>query len=100
VLQSFAPLKLRNDLGALRENFCIVEHKKHNQAQGRLVNQYFYRTYGGEEVDYVEEQNGQLFGYEFKFRKEHSKPARNFLANYKPAGLQTINKENWAEFLL
>jgi len=100
IVQSFAPLKLRNDTGALWENFCLVERRKRNQAQEYFTNQYFYRTYSGEEIDYVEEHNGQLAGYEFKFSKEKIKTPKNFLANYQPASIQVVNKDNWGEFLL
>jgi predicted AAA+ superfamily ATPase len=100
LIQSFAPLNLRNDLGALWENFCIVERRKINQAKNKFVNQYFYRTYNGEEVDYIEEYDGKLDGYEFKYGKETAKLPKNFLTQYQSTSFKVINKENWSEFLI
>ncbi|MDR3048505.1 MAG: ATP-binding protein [Elusimicrobiota bacterium] len=100
IIQSLTPLDLRNDTGGLWENFCIVERRKANQTFGRSVNQYFYRTYNGEEVDLVEEHDGQYDGYEFKYGREHSKKQKNFLENYPNSAITTISKENWQNFLL
>ena len=100
LIQSFAPINLRNDTGALWENFCIVERKKLNQTNNRFVNQYFYRTYSQEEVDYIEEYDGKLDGYEFKYSKEKTKNPKQFLTSYENASIKTITKDNWAEFLL
>jgi predicted AAA+ superfamily ATPase len=100
LIQSFAPLNLRNDAGAIWENFCILERKKLNQIKMRNVNQYFYRTYSGEEVDYIEEYDGKFDGYEFKFGRETSKSPKNFLEAYQNSSVKTINKDNWADFLL
>ncbi|MDR1195557.1 MAG: ATP-binding protein [Endomicrobium sp.] len=100
LIQSFSPLNLRNDSGALWENFCITERRKRNQSAGKFVNQYFYRTYSGEEVDYVEEYDGRFDGYEFKFNRQTSKPAKNFLSSYSNASVNIINKDNWSDFLI
>ncbi|MDR3256836.1 MAG: ATP-binding protein [Endomicrobium sp.] len=100
LIQSFAPLSLRADVGALWENFCIVEKRKLNQILDRFVNQYFYRTYEGEEVDYIEEYNGKLDGYEFKYSKENIKLPKHFIEQYKPQVFKTINKNNWFEFVI
>ena len=99
LIQSFAPLDLRTDTGAIWENFCIVERKKINQVNNKRLNQYFYRTFSGEEVDYVEEYDGCLYGYEFKFNKERAKKPKIFLSSYQNASAETINKENWFNFL-
>ena len=67
IIQNFAPLSLRNDVGALWENFCIVERLKLLAYRQRFVNQYFWRTYDQKEIDYLEEADGILAGYEFKW---------------------------------
>ncbi|MDR1418034.1 MAG: ATP-binding protein [Endomicrobium sp.] len=100
IIQSFAPLNVRNDVGALWENFCIIERFKYNQIKDRRVNAYFYRTYSKEEVDYIEEYDEKLEGYEFKFTKDKVKSAKEFLSSYKNSSLKVINKDNWADFLL
>jgi predicted AAA+ superfamily ATPase len=100
LIQSFAPLSLRTDVGALWENFCIVERKKINQAKEKTVNQYFHRTYNGQEVDYIEEYDDKFEGYEFKYSVKKAKPPQSFLEEYKNASFKVINKDNWSEFLL
>lgn len=100
LIQTFTPLDLRYDAGALWENFCIVERKKANQAANRSANLFFHRTYNGEEVDFVEERDGGFYGYEFKIAKEHSKKPKQFLSDYKDSSLITVNKENWSAFLM
>jgi hypothetical protein len=63
-------LENRNDSGALWENFLIVERLK-TQTYHRIgANRFFWRTYTGAELDYIEERNGQLWGYEFKFNQK------------------------------
>jgi predicted AAA+ superfamily ATPase len=106
VIQTFAPINLRTDLGAIWENFCILERKKLNQSLNKRLNQYFYRTFAGDEVDYIEEQEGQIQAYEFKYSKEKIKQPKNFVSNYLKAKtgeeqiVKCINKNNWDEFLL
>ena len=67
LIQNFAPLSLRNDVGALWENFCIVERLKLLRYRQQFANQYFWRTYDQKEIDYLEEADGILAGYEFKW---------------------------------
>jgi predicted AAA+ superfamily ATPase len=100
LIQSFAPINLRNDVGGLWENFCIAQRKQTNQANNSIVNSYFYRTYGGQEIDYIEEIDGQLHGFEFKYKKPSAKTPSAFLEEYKNADFKVINKQNWSEFLL
>src|SRR3989338_334394 len=60
-------LHLRNDIGGLWENFCIIERKKKIQYDLLFLNQYFWRNTDGAEVDYVEEAGGIIKGFEFKW---------------------------------
>ena len=68
LIQNFNRLALRNDLGQLWENYLMVERCKANQYAGRGANTYFWRTYDQKEIDCVEEREGRLFGYEFKWQ--------------------------------
>ncbi len=68
LIQNFNPLDLRTDSGALFENWMIAERLKRNAYEGKLVTSYFWRTYDGNEIDYLEESGGQVQGYEFKWR--------------------------------
>ena len=59
IIQNFNKLDLRQDTGAIWENFCIIERLKYNQAKQNYVNNYFWRMYSGQEVDYIEEPSGK-----------------------------------------
>ncbi|MDR2395479.1 MAG: ATP-binding protein [Endomicrobium sp.] len=100
LIQTFTPLNLRTDIGALWENFCIVERKKLNNNLQKRVNQFFYRTFTGEEIDYIEEYNGTMEGYEFKYSKYKIKQPKKFISNHALSDIKCINKGNWFEFLI
>jgi hypothetical protein len=102
LIQNFNQLALRDDLGQLWENYLMVERQKANQAAGRSVNTYFWRTYDQKEIDCIEEHGGKLFGYEFKWQAGGIRRAtRNeFLEAYPGSDLTTVNQGNFEEFLL
>jgi len=101
LIQNFNPLALRNDIGQLWENFLVIERRKANQAAGRHVNSYFWRTYDQKEIDCIEEHGGRLYGYEFKWQAgEIRRAVRNeFMETYPNSELITVNRENFEEFL-
>ncbi len=101
LIQNFNPLVLRNDVGQLWENFLIVERHKANQAVGRSVNSYFWRTYDQKEIDCIEEHAGKLYGYEFSWgEKEIRRSTRKeFLLTYPGSALNTISPKNFEDFL-
>lgn len=70
LIKDFRQVGFRNDLGALFENFFIAEKLKRNITDSRLVTSYFWRAYGGEEIDYIEEKEGSLVAYECKVKYE------------------------------
>jgi len=65
VIAQFNSLDLRNDIGALWENFMIMERLKYRTYHSLYVNIYFWRTYDKQEIDLMEEHDGRLYGYEF-----------------------------------
>lgn len=100
LIQNFNELHLRNDIGKLWENFLFIERIKVNYYNSRVANIYFWRTYDQKEIDLIEEREGKLFGFEFKWQgqaKQSNKDA--FLKIYKNAEVQTINKDNFDVFL-
>jgi len=101
LIQNFNPLTLRNDAGQLWENYLIIERRKANQAAGRAVNTYFWRTYDQKEIDCIEEHSGKLYGYEFKWQGGEIRRATRseFLNAYPGSELITINRENFEGFL-
>ena len=100
LIRNYNPLTLRNDIGALWENFCILERMKHNQKARINPNMYFWRHYNGQEVDYLEEYGGHIHAYEFKYSSnQRAKAPKIFMETYN-SGFSVINKENWYECLL
>ena len=98
LINNFNPLALRNDVGQLWENFLVVERLKRNHYQRNRVNTYFWRTYTGAELDYVEEANGLLFGYEIKWGKSAKAPA-SWLSTYANAQFECITRDNFLEYI-
>lgn len=102
VLHSFAPLELRQDNGALWENFFIAERLKYNHYTDRLVNAYFWRTSDKQEIDYIEEVNGELYLFEMKWntKKQKTKLPNLFVETYHPKQADVITPENYLLFLI
>lgn len=67
LINNFNPLTLRNDAGDLWENYILSERIKYQQYTGRIVNNYFWRTYEQQEIDWIEEEGGQLSAFEIKW---------------------------------
>ena len=99
LIRNFNSLNLRSDVGALWENFCIVERIKSNQRKDLLPNQYFWRTYSQKEIDYLEDQDGRLSAFEFKWNKKKTKVPKEFLDAYKNSEFEIVSRENYLEFL-
>jgi predicted AAA+ superfamily ATPase len=101
LIQNFNPLKMRDDIGQLWENFLTIERRKANQAAGRLVNSYFWRTYDQKEIDCIEEHGGRLYGYKFKWGEQPIRRATRteFSAAYPGSSLQAVDRENFEAFL-
>jgi len=101
LLQAFSPLSLRNDVGALWENFCIVERIKKANHSGLASNRYFWRTYDKKEIDYIEERDGVLAGFEFKWNPNRSmKVPKEFLDTYPGSSIEQVDRGNYWRFLL
>ncbi len=101
VIQNYSPLSLRQDVGALWENFIISERIKTNSYNGRHARSYFWRTSQQQEVDYIEEFEGQFSVYEIKWnpkRKNTSLP-KVFLDTYDVAMQAVITPDNYLEYL-
>lgn len=97
VINDFNFLGNRQDVGALWENFMITERMKFRFYNNIDVEQYFWRTYDGSEIDLIEEKSGKLDGYEFKWGLEKKTKKQNFpwLDSYK-----LIDKKNLKSFVL
>lgn len=101
VIRNFNPLHLRQDTGALWENFLVAERLKANHYAGRDANRWFWRTYAQQEIDYLEERDGVLSAWEFKWRA--SRPPRipkSFLTTYPGCQTGYVTAETVETFLL
>ncbi len=100
LIENFNPIDLRHDAGALWENFLIAERRKKIEYERMFGSTYFWRTYSGAELDYVEEREGRLQGFEFKWKAATAKPPATWLETYSNASYQLVNKENFLEFVM
>jgi uncharacterized protein len=101
LIQNFNSLDLRNDIGGLWENFCIVERLKHNEYHQKLANNYFWRSYDKQEIDYIEESGGMLNAFEFKWKtpKRPLKIPSGFASFYKDSTYLVIDQGNFEKFI-
>lgn len=101
LIGNFAPIELRNDIGALWENFVIAEMYKKNSNEGGFGNFYFWRTFDQQEIDLIIEQDGVLSAYEIKWNKNANlRISRTFTSNYPNHKMHLIHSGNLDEFLL
>jgi predicted AAA+ superfamily ATPase len=97
---NFAPVPVRQDVGALWENFLIVERKKLLHYHGFHGRTYFWRNKHQAEVDYVEEIDGKIYAYEFKWNPmARIKFPSAFVEKYNPAETRLIHSENFWQWL-
>jgi uncharacterized protein len=102
LIGNFQPLALRTDVGALWENYMVSERKKRIAHRRWLRNTWFWRTQQQQEVDYVEEYDGKIEAYEFKWNLTKSVRApKPFLDAYPEATFKVITPDNYLDdFLL
>lgn len=99
LIGDFNPVSIRADAGAIWENFVILERIKKNSNGGRSVQNYFWRNYGGAEVDYLEIESGKILAFEIKSSEDRlSKGAGSFRKEY-GVSVALVNKENFQEFI-
>ena len=99
VIDNFNALEPRDDAGQLWENYLFIERMKNREYKRIYANQYFWRTYEKKEIDLVEERDGRLFGYEFKYNDKKVKPPKDWLETYDNAEFSVINKENYLDLI-
>ncbi|MEM9984098.1 MAG: ATP-binding protein [Bacteroidota bacterium] len=100
IIRNFNPLSLRNDVGALWENYVIVERYKRNLYRGYFPNIYFWRTTTQQEIDYVEEYGGRMSAFEIKWNpKSKVRFPKNFKDAYPNSKTKLIHHDNLSEIL-
>ncbi len=100
ILEDFTLPVKRQDIGHLWENFIISERIKRNNYMRAHLNSFFWRTYTGAELDYVEQGSGKLFGFEIKWGDKISKSPKTWIESYDEADFRTINFKNFQEFVI
>ena len=101
LIGDFKPIELRNDKGALWENFVVSERIKRNRYHGWYGHVYYWRTYQQQEIDLVEEIDGEFYAYEFKWNaRAKIKFSKTFVDNYHPVKKMGVTPENFEELLL
>lgn len=101
LIQNLNPLALRQDAGALWENFFISERIKYNHYNGRYVNAYFWRTTQQQEIDYIEETDGAMTAFEMKWnpKKAHAALPDTFLKAYPVKETAVITPDNYLDWV-
>lgn len=100
IINNFSPIALRPDCGALWENFLISERQKNNQAHLRLSHRYFWRTHSQQEIDYIEERDGILHAFEFKWSAHRKiRFPSSFASSYPNSQVYPVTRENFIPFV-
>jgi uncharacterized protein len=100
IISNLNPIEIRNDIGVLWENYMVSERVKYQNYTGMLVNNFFWRTYDQQEIDWVEEREGRLFGYEFKWGKTFAKTPEAWKLAYPDASFEVIHPNNFKDFIV
>ena len=78
----------------------MSERLKYLHYKKIFANRYFWRTYQQQELDYIEEINGKLYAYEYKFSKKEAKIPSKFQNAYEVEEFRTINRDNYLDFVI
>ncbi len=101
LIANFNQIENRADIGALWENYLVSERVKYLAYQQKWVNHWYWRTTEQQEIDYLEEENGKLTAYEFKWSPTAKVSIPNaFKQSYPLAEINIIHRENFYEFLV
>lgn len=99
IIRNFNDPDQRNDTGALWENYLFLERTKLLENNQIRKNQYFWRLHTGAEIDYVEEGEGKLSGFEFKYSSRKSEPPKSWATTYPHSSFRVVNRDNYPDFI-
>ena len=99
VINDFRVMSMREDVGLLWESFLIGERMKKRNNANEFASFYFWRSYTMQEIDLIEEFNGKISAFEFKWNNKKVKAPSRFLENYPHADFNVINKTNFWDFV-
>ncbi len=100
IILQFNPLSLRQDIGALWENFLFIERMKMRSYTELYRNAFFWRTHNDREIDYIEEGDGALDGYEFKWSDRTVYPPAEWSTSYPGASFKVVSVQNYLDFIM
>ena len=91
---------MRTDKGGLWEYFLVAERMKFNDYRRHWYGRYFWRTTAQQEIDYIEESDGQLSAFEFKWNKQSkARITKTFTNAYPEAETQIVTPDNFVDFI-
>jgi len=100
LISNYNQIALRTDVGALWENYLISERFKRNNYSLNYAGFYFWRTTQQQEIDYIEERDGKLYCYEFKWNSNKKATlSTTFSTNYPDSSFTLINPDNYTDFI-
>jgi predicted AAA+ superfamily ATPase len=100
IINNFRPIDLRDDAGSLWENYLIIERMKYKAYQRQFTDDYFWRTHAQQEIDFIEDYNGQLSAYEFKYNiKKKARITKTFINAYPDSLTHIVDRENYLDFI-
>ena len=103
IIGNFTPLELRDprEVGHMWENWLMAERMKKLEYDRSFAGKYFWRTTAKKEIDLVEEEDGKITAYEFKWNPDESAPCpKAFAQAYPEADFKVITPANIHDFLL
>jgi len=102
IIGNYANIENRTDVGALWENYVICERLKKTTYSGSFANYWFWRTQQQKEIDYLEEEDGVMHAYEFKWnpKKSNVKVPEAFIKAYPGTTFEVITKDNVEGFII
>ncbi|MDO5581472.1 MAG: ATP-binding protein [Planctomycetia bacterium] len=100
LIANFSEMESRQDIGALWENWLVSQRIIRNHYQGLWANCWFWRTANQKEIDYLEEENGVLRGFEFKWNPNAKVRIPKIFKETYNAEITTIHQDNFEDFLM
>lgn len=100
ILQAFQPVNLRTDIGALWENYVILERRKNIEYQRLGTRQYFWRTKAQEEIDLLEMRENVMNVFECKWSEQRYRPSTAFTTAYPDAIAELIHRDNYYQYMI
>lgn len=100
LISNFNPLEIRSDIGPLWENFMISERRKMMEYERISANTFFWRTTYQQEIDYIEERDGKMHAFEFKWNQNaKARIPKKFIETYPGSETRIVHNKNFQTIL-